>query len=544
MTEATDTGGAVGAMSGAIGAMSGAIDDVWDELTAAAILGTGRRPHAPLEVGGELGGLIGRLTGTSEGVLLSTAAAVALYARAGYQPHLAQRDAAAICPSERASPIGSGAMQQLYLLLDGEHPQLIPEFARLAAAAGQIAPPSALPQLLDLGLANAALRPLLLPLIGERGRWLARQNPSWGYATPDLAADDGDLALRWQTAERAVRLALAQRLRASDPAAARELVASTWREERADVRGEQLETLGTGLTMADEPLLEAALDDRSKEVRRIAAGLLGRLSESRYAARMAARALALLRWTGPTGGLLGFGARPAQIVATPPSELDAAMARDGLELINGRRGALREAIVAATPPTALLAAWAAVPGALAAAEWADDTHGLLRGALIAAAARYGDAQLLDLLLASRTEGLAAAIEPVLASIGRERRDALAAQLLRAGETLEYSGTIHLLLDRLDISWSADLVRALAARLQTELRRQTGQRTDWQLGQLFGWLGLYAPPSLPELDALLREAERSAATKNMVAQMARTLAFRRELRAGFAGASDKEQGVRV
>ncbi len=76
------------------------------------------------------------------------------------------------------------------------------------------------------------------------------------------------------------------------------------------------------LAPADEPLLEAALDDRADDVRRWAASLLAALPGSALGQRMAGRALRCLR--------IERGPRGARLVASPPAGSDAAMHRDGI----------------------------------------------------------------------------------------------------------------------------------------------------------------------------------------------------------------------
>jgi hypothetical protein len=115
------------------------------------------------------------------------------------------------------------------------------------------------------------------------------------------------------------RLDLLRALRRTDPAAARELVASTWATDGAVDRRAQLAELGTGLGPADEPLLERALDDRAAGVREQAADLLDGLPGSARAQRMAARIRPLVQRTG----LLGRA-----VTIAPPPEPDAAAVRD------------------------------------------------------------------------------------------------------------------------------------------------------------------------------------------------------------------------
>jgi Family of unknown function (DUF5691) len=79
---------------------------------------------------------------------------------------------------------------------------------------------------------------------------------------------------------------------------------------------------GPALVPADEPLLEAALGDRTDEVRSWAAYLLASLPGSALGRRMAGRALRGLRLeTGPRG---------PRLIASPPAESDASMRRDGI----------------------------------------------------------------------------------------------------------------------------------------------------------------------------------------------------------------------
>ena len=89
---------------------------------------------------------------------------------------------------------------------------------------------------------------------------------------------------------------------------------------------------GAGLSLADEPLLEAALDERDAEVRGWAAHLLARLPGSALGQRMARRALGCLRIEGGVSG--------ASLIVVPPAGCDTAMRRDGVTSRQG--GGLQE----------------------------------------------------------------------------------------------------------------------------------------------------------------------------------------------------------
>src|SRR5690606_39859301 len=83
-----------------------------------------------------------------------------------------------------------------------------------------------------------------------------------------------------------------------------------------------LAALAEDLDPADEPLLEAALDDRRSEVRRTAAGLLALLPGSAFAGRMRERATRWLR-VERTGDAV-------TVHVELPGELDESARRDGI----------------------------------------------------------------------------------------------------------------------------------------------------------------------------------------------------------------------
>src|SRR5690606_6998581 len=123
----------------------------------------------------------------------------------------------------------------------------------------------------------------------------------------------------WATSTREERHKLLTHLRGTHPARARELVESTWSQENADERQWQLNALMQGLGAEDEPLLERALDDRGKLVRRTAATLLTRIPQSRLVQRMRERVGALMAHVGN------------KIDVMLPTAVTPEMLRDGVE---------------------------------------------------------------------------------------------------------------------------------------------------------------------------------------------------------------------
>ncbi|WP_461079751.1 DUF5691 domain-containing protein [Streptomyces deserti] len=305
----------------------------WEGLVTTALLGTDRRtppgcapgPDAPV-------------------ALLDAAAVETVRRRAGLRPARAAEHPRP-APEDPRSPLPPAAARRLAMLLAdrpgtsgggrrGTAPdltELLPQWLAAANARGYAPPPEVLPALLDTARGRTDLRPAALEFAGPRALWLARFNPDWRFAlrsTPGGGAalphldDTGRIQQLWQEGLFAERVALLAALRSRDPAAARDLLATTWQTERAEDRLMFLDSLRTGLGPDDEPFLEQALADRSRNVRATAAELLSALPGSALAARMAVRAGACVA--------VDHTRDVPTIVVEAPHECDAGMERDGV----------------------------------------------------------------------------------------------------------------------------------------------------------------------------------------------------------------------
>ncbi|MER6261561.1 DUF5691 domain-containing protein [Streptomyces sp900105245] len=370
----------------------------WEDLVTTALLGTDRRPLAQDP------------DGRAAPVALLDAAAVAtVRRRAGLRPARAARRPER-APEDPRPALPPAAARRLALLLAdrsggpsggrrGSSPdlmELLPQWLAAANAHGYAAPPQALPALLDAARGRTDLRPAALAFAGPRALWLARLNADWrfalravpggGTALPD--PDDAEAVRRlWQEGLFAERVALLGVLRARTPALARELLVSTWPTERAEDRLMFLDSLRAGLCGEDEPFLEQALGDRSRNVRATAAELLSALPDSALAARMAVRASACV-------ALDRMGNSPV-IAVEAPLECDSGMERDGVVAKppagRGERSWWLGQLVEAAP----LATWTERLGGRGAPEIvalpvADGWQGELHAAWCRAAVRQGD----------------------------------------------------------------------------------------------------------------------------------------------------------
>jgi hypothetical protein len=262
-------------------------------------------------------------------------------------------------------------MATLQRLLGEPDAGLIEEWAGIAAARGRRVAEQTVPALLDWWSRQPRRKDVVFAVCGERAAWLASLNPAWRAPAPGHGVPaDADEA--WQTGTTPERVSLLLAVRRHDPARALALVRSTWGSDGADDRRRFVEALADGLTMDDEPFLEAALDNKSKAVRRAAAAVLGRLPGSRHKARLNALARSVIVVEARKGLLR----RSASVSLEPPKEFDKAWERDGLEEQpaggTGKRAWWLRQILGAADPSAWTEAAALDPEALLEAISGDD----------------------------------------------------------------------------------------------------------------------------------------------------------------------------
>lgn len=265
-------------------------DSPWQTIVAAALIGTARQPFQAPIVPGNLGQMLAQLKEQpTEAALLLAAVTLTLHQRVGWQPATLPVGASDPCAAEEMPRCSPRAARCLKHILQGQYAQLLPEWLNLATIAKQRVPELYLPTLLDKGRQQRELRAAILPVLGQRGRWLAAQNPDWSYAVTLTTETD------WETGTSAARLLALQDFRSQQPDRARELLQATWSQEPAGDRAKFLETLRTGLSLADEPFLAQALSDRSKEVRRVATDLLASLPNSHLCQQITEQSCRYLR---------------------------------------------------------------------------------------------------------------------------------------------------------------------------------------------------------------------------------------------------------
>lgn len=329
-----------------------------DALLALALVGT-TRGTLPTPDPDPLAQAAAQITRPdAEGTLLARAALHALAHAAGRTPDPPGDPPPAPAPTHTRPEVPERAARHLPLVLGTP---LLSEWLTLCAQAGWRVPPARLPELLDHATRDSRLRPLLTPVLGERGRWLARFNPEWAFTPPDEDA--------WDTATEAGREALWRSARERDPHAARDLLHQHLSSERVGSRKRLLGALLDTLTPDDhalEPLLDTLTTDRSDDVRTLARAALHRLERSAQNARNAARFAALVHLGKP--GLLGRLSGQTPSTLTRPTGPDEHATRDGLPDPTGKDAMSATALLAHllehTHPDALLAALDIPPATL------------------------------------------------------------------------------------------------------------------------------------------------------------------------------------
>ena len=501
------------------------------DLLAAALVGTARRPWTANEV--RVGD---RAVPTAGATLLEAAAIAVTYRRAGMTPSAGQPPVPA-APAEVDRPLPAAAGARLRRILsDGGTPggaqvasELLAQWLALAAGHGGHVPPETLPDLLDAGRRNGAIRAALGRVAGRRGAWLAAMRDDWRWLLDEAPAGRPE---HWETGSGGERLAYLIHLRATDPAAARRLLEATWAAEASEDRVRFLGALETGLSDADDEFLEQNLDDRRREVREAALDLLRQLPGSGLGRRMTERARAAVRLERRSFGR-------DRLIVEPPEDLDPALRRDGVAATPARgigAGAwLLEEILASTPLEVWTPAYGRTPAAVIDLARGHDWESPLLHGWAKAAIAQRDAAWAEALVGNDARDNAAGLREAIrwdlhlvlppAELAR-----IAADFLRREDHLA-----NRLLAVHPGDWPDELAVAV---IETIARRARTDRHSWQLSELCRSAALSMPPrfAAPVADLAVQLDQEPADSSRVrpVAELARTLTFRHEMHLEFAG----------
>jgi Family of unknown function (DUF5691) len=502
------------------------------DIVSDALVGT-ERQAAALQAGADaLGRVLSQLDPAQrEAALLGAAGVHAIYHSVGALPVPSDAPALAPAPVEELAYCSPVANDHLRMMLAGQYSEVLHEWLAAAAKVRKIARPELLPKMLELGRTKPEFREPILPLLGNRGRWLATHNTDWGYV-----AGDGEDESIWQTGSRPARILLLQRLRARDPNRARELLASTWAQEPAEERARFMPALQTGLSFADEPFLETALDDRRKEVRDEAARLLAIIPESRFSARMIERARPLLKLTtGSPSKAKGGNKKKSGLEVVLPESCDAAMKRDGIGVAaqsgKGEKGGWLAQIVGAVPPKLWQEILGKSPSEILAAAEGNDWETELLSGWVQAAGLHRDINWAETLLPAFAEAkYGSQLDSLMGVLPPEKCEAVALKTMAEAKKPDFNDPIQfMLLQECQHAWSAGFTRRILEYMRAACASEK-QSFGWQLRELTRGFACRMDPALAK-EAEARWPTDSAAWEHSaetINQMLTLLQFRRAM----------------
>ncbi len=289
----------------------------FSQLLRIALLGTRQSGESvPLLPG------LATLTDSPEQQVLLAAGTLALMQKAGFQPPKATQESPSPALADTWQPLGPlGADSFRTLLASNQYAAFRTDYWQQLAQHQRLVPPP----LLVAALNSESFRqysPGNLALLGERGRWLAQQNPDWhAVLAPQLPAEDLGV---WETGTLAQRKRFIGQLRQTDELLARQLLGAALPAEPAATQAALLGELALTVEAADAALLTSYLSSKSKEVRQTVVPLLVRLPQSELLERLWQRAVPLLGLKRP---LLGRN----KMLVELPEGWDKSWQADGIE---------------------------------------------------------------------------------------------------------------------------------------------------------------------------------------------------------------------
>jgi hypothetical protein len=497
----------------------------WSELERVALLGTRRDALQMPDIAPALDELLAGLQhGDSEHLLLSAAGTLDLYEQIGRMPARLRPDSRVQALQEIKPACPPQAAVYIAQMLEGPLRDLLPEFLAEMQKAGFRLPETFLPNLLAYAEKRPKVRPLILPVLGRRGRWLAAQHQRWAYAAVDPASWPS-IRSAWEEASKVQRASLVAQIRAENPGQGRALVENTWRGEDDQRRVLLIKELETGLSIADEPLLESALDDRSHLVRRKAAQLLSYLPQSRYCRRMINFVPLYLSWTPD---------QTRQIMVSLPV-VTPEMRRNGIIGVKSSvaarvRGQEIIQLISGVPLDYWTESWEADPWAIARAIPTTAWPRTLTSGFSTAAVRQNNALWAQALIDEL--GITQVTKKMIPTL--EQRE-LRAYTLRAisdlsGAEIDKDSTLITILRSWPGAWDMEIAARMVAVFSVYFRATADKKVPNNLiREVFLKLGRHAEPDLHERAAeMLNDPQKLGPWRNAAVEFLHTLRFRRDM----------------
>lgn len=129
---------------------------------------------------------------------------------------------------------------------------------------------------LEFGKQNKPYSKFIRKILGERGLWLAKQNPEWAFAVP---SNEKDI---WEHGGTEQRLDFFSEARKTDGSKANDLLFNEIDKMGTQEKLSFLDIIEHGLNTEDEPVLEVFLRQRNRDVKSKSAAMLSKIKGKRF----------------------------------------------------------------------------------------------------------------------------------------------------------------------------------------------------------------------------------------------------------------------
>jgi hypothetical protein len=312
-------------------------------------------------------------------------------------------------------------------------------------------------------------------------------------------------------------------------------VQDTWEQDVPEHRAAFIDTFSIGLSMEDEPLLEACLDDKRKEVREAAKKLLLHLEHSRFVQRMWARVKPLVRLKSK---FLGGD----KLEAALPEDLDHGAKRDGIggpslrKKMGEKANALAQ-MVSNIPPVLWSREFGRPPekliSAAAGSEWNEPI--VLGWQMAAQRTKDKDwAEAIVIFWATQAEGQQIldieSLDESILLMRQEKVEALVNAAIKPPfNELEDKSLLIPLLKKYCHPWTEKMARAVVRSAQ----KQSG-KYGYNLPNALPGFALYIPPELAADFAAGWDEEPKGAWRENINKFLMILNFRNEIKQSLIG----------
>lgn len=258
------------------------MENLWQEIQHVLLLGTGRTSLSE-KARQELRKLGLTHTHTAEAIQLLSGLSLLHFLRRGASqlPELEQLPA--VAPAEVAQLPTPQLSRLVERILEKEELRpILSEYIDYSASAGLLLPPESLAFLFEEHKADIDQVLLIREVMGERGEWLARQNPAWAIFS---SQSDEEV---WQYGSEEERISFFSGLRQKNPEWALDLLADSWPKESRQQQLRLLSHLLVKTNTSDLSFLENCLASRDQAIRQLSAKILMTLPDSAFAERLRA----------------------------------------------------------------------------------------------------------------------------------------------------------------------------------------------------------------------------------------------------------------